>query len=237
MRPPVDIADREDYKRRMRDWLDIDPMRTVALTVDMQREYLDASVGTSPVVPDVAASVVAASAKLLDYCRSVGMPVVHAYVKRRRQEAEHGFFSHPYGRASRQLRLSQNPNAEARNEVDRVEDGVAYHVPDVLLGSDDIHMTTKRPMDSFHRSDLDMILGEVLKPDTLLIMGINTDTCVYATTFAAAHRNYQPVVISDCVGSMRGPDHHWMALELMSRTMAWVMTYEEAIAKMNAHSS
>jgi nicotinamidase-related amidase len=66
------------------------------------------------------------------------------------------------------------------------------------------------------------------------VTGINTDTCVYATTFAASNRGYQPVVISDCVASMRGLDHHWMALELMARSIAWVLTVEEFKAKVQA---
>ena len=80
-------------------------------------------------------------------------------------------------------------------------------------------------------SDLDGLLGRALKPETVVLTGINTDTCVYATTFGAAHRGYQPVVISDCVASMRGLDHHWMALELMSRSIAWVLTVDEFKAK------
>lgn len=35
------------------------------------------------------------------------------------------------------------------------------------------------------------------------------------------------VVIADCVASMRGKDHHGMALELMSRSIAWVLTVEQ----------
>ena len=64
--------------------------------------------------------------------------------------------------------------------------------------------------------------------------GINTDTCVLATTFAAGNRGYQPVVISDCVASMRGLDQHWMALEIMSRSIAWVLTIDEFKAKVQA---
>ncbi len=60
-----------------------------------------------------------------------------------------------------------------------------------------------------------------------MITGINTDTCVYCTTFSTANRGYKPVVISDCVASMRGKDSHWMALELMSRSIAWVLSVEE----------
>jgi hypothetical protein len=33
---------------------------------------------------------------------------------------------------------------------------------------------------------------------------------------------------------MRGLDHHWMALELMSRSIAWVMTVDEVKAKLQA---
>jgi nicotinamidase-related amidase len=54
--------------------------------------------------------------------------------------------------------------------------------------------------------------------------------------FAAGNRGYQPVVISDCVASMRGVDQHWMALELMSRSVAWVMTVDEIKAKLDARA-
>ena len=95
----------------------------------------------------------------------------------------------------------------------------------------DVHVTTKRVMDAFHGTDLDTLLSRVFKAETVIITGINTDTCVYATTFATGNRGFQPVVISDCVASMRGLDHHWMALELMSRSIAWVLTVDEFIAK------
>ena len=62
--------------------------------------------------------------------------------------------------------------------------------------------------------------------------GINTDTCVYSTAFAASNRGYKTVVISDRVASMRGKDAHWMALELMGRSIAWVLTVEEFKAKL-----
>ena len=60
----------------------------------------------------------------------------------------------------------------------------------------------------------------------MLIAGINTDTCVYATTFGASVRGYRPVLIEECVASMRGADHHQMALELIAGSVAWVLTME-----------
>lgn len=233
MQPPVDIQDREDYKRRMRDLLQVDPRRTVALTVDMQRDYLDSSVATALVAQDEVDRVLGNTAKMLDLCRSAGVPVIHCYVSRRQAEADRGHYATALGRASLEARLSQNPNAPARSGADRVSGTPNAEVPDVLVAPGDVHMTAKRAQDSFHQTDLDMLLGRVFQPETVIVAGINTDTCVYATTFGVSHRGYRPVVVSDCVASMRGRDHHWMALELMSRTMAWVLTLEQLAAKLD----
>ena len=88
-------------------------------------------------------------------------------------------------------------------------------------------MTTKKSLDGFLDTDLDILLRRILRAETVVVTGINTDTCVYSTTFAASNRGYAPIVISDCVASMRGKDAHWMALELMSRSIAWVLSVDE----------
>lgn len=234
MQPPVEIRDRTEYKRGMNELLRIDPRSTVILTVDMQNDYLDMEAGTAPVAPEAAASVIARTGNLLDWARAQGMPVVHAYVKRRRVEAERGLGISSFVDASQRARLSQNARAPARRAPDRVEGTPQAEIPAALVAPGDTHVTTKRVMDAFLGTDLDTLLARVFKAHTVVIAGINTDTCVYATTFAAGNRGYQPVVISDCVASMRGPDHHWMALELMSRSIAWVLTVEEFKAKVQA---
>jgi len=162
------------------------------------------------------------------------MPVIHAYVKRRAVEAELGFTTSVLGSAGQKARISQNAQAEARKGPDRVDGTPQAELPAGIAQPGDIHVTTKRVMDAFHGTDLDTLLGRAYKAETVIITGINTDTCVYATTFATGNRGYQPVVISDCVASMRGLDHHWMALELMSRSIAWVMTVDEFKAKVGA---
>jgi len=234
MQPPVEIRDRSDYKRKMNELARIDPARTVMLTVDMQNDYLDMEVGTGPVAPEEAKRVIGHTKKLLQFARAEGLPVVHVYVKRHAIEAVRGFPIHAMGAVSQQARLSQNAQAGARKTPDRIEGTPQAELPEGIAAPGDIHVTTKRTMDSFHGTELDAMLGRVFKAETLLIAGINTDTCVYATTFAAGSRGYQPIVISDCVASMRGLDHHWMALELMSRSIAWVMTVDEVKAKLQA---
>lgn len=235
MKPPVEIKDRSDYQRRMNELLRIDPRRTVVLTVDMQNEYLDMKVGTSPVAPEESNRVISHARKLLAFARAEGLPVIHTYVKRRREEVERGFFvTGVMTEASRKARLSQNAQAEARKGPDRIDGTPAAEIPAVLVEPGDIHVTTKRSMDAFFGTDLEMLIARTFRAETVVLTGINTDTCVYSTAFSAQNRGYQPVVISDCVASMRGLDHHWMALELMSRSIAWVVTVDEFKAKVQA---
>ncbi|HEY2793059.1 MAG TPA: isochorismatase family cysteine hydrolase, partial [Micromonosporaceae bacterium] len=218
MNPPVEFADRSGFRAEMNALLRMDPASTVVCTVDMQRDYLDPEIATAPVAAGAAAAVVAATAQFLDAARGLKIPVVHIYVKRRVIEHEYGFTGSAYSSVGRRANLSQNANAPARSGWDRVEDSPQSDVPDALQEPGDVHVTTKKTMDSFYGTDLDMLLTRALRPTSLVIAGINTDTCVYSTAFAAANRGYQVVVPSDCTASMRGADHHWMALELMSRS-------------------
>ena len=234
MQPPVEIRERSEYKRRMNELLKIDPRKTVVITVDMQNDYLDREVGDSTGRAGRSQRVIGHTRKLLDFARAEGLPVIHIYVKRRPIEVESGFVTSVFGSVSQRAHLSQNAQAEARKGPDRINGTPQAELPRELVAPSDLHITTKRVMDSFHGTDLDMLLGRVFKAETVVITGINTDTCVYATTFAAGNRSYQPVVISDCVASMRGLDHHWMALELMSRSIAWVMTVDEFKTKLQA---
>jgi nicotinamidase-related amidase len=226
MRPPVEFLDRGKYKTAMNDLLEIDPRRTAVLTVDMQREYLDLEVGSSPVAGDEADRVLQHARQLLDFVRAEGLPVVHVYVSRRPVELDRGL-SGPKPAASRRHRVSQNVQTEVRDLPDRLAGSPQAEVPAQLLHPNDLHVTTKKSLDGFLDTDLDLLLRRVLQVDTLVLTGINTDTCVYSTTFAASNRGYAPIVISDCVASMRGKDAHWMALELMSRSIAWVLTVEQ----------
>lgn len=54
---------------------------------------------------------------------------------------------------------------------------------------------------------------------------------VYSTAFSAANRGCQVVLASDCAGTMWGADQHWMALELMSRSIGWVLTADEIVGR------
>lgn len=222
----------DSFENRMNDLLHIDPRSTAVLTVDMQRDYLDLEIASSPVLESEAERVLHSTRDLLSFARGLGIPVVHAYSTRRPAEItgnmEYGGVR--YLLDGKAQGMSQNPLVGPK-PVDRVMGSPNCEVHPDLVADGDIHVPTKKTFDSFLYSDLDLVLGRLLKVDTVILAGINTDSCVYSTTFSTANRGYVPVVVRDCTASMRGIDRHDMALTLMSRSMAWVVTLQELKGK------
>lgn len=229
--PTIDIADRSDFKDRLKEVLEFDPARAVVVTVDLQREYLDEEVGESVVEPDEAIRVLESNRILLDAARAAGIPVVHAYVVRQPHEHAAGIYfgGLDYMKAAQDNGISQAPHRPPRTRMDRAVGSPASEVPAVCVAPGDIHIADKKGLDSYLHTELEFLLSRVIKPRFVILTGINTDTCVYATTFTTANLGYSPIVVADCVASMRGKDSHVMALELMSRSIAWVLTLDEML--------
>lgn len=223
------------FERTMNELVHLDPSTTAVLTIDLQRDYLDPTVSTRPVLDSEAERVITATRRLLDVARGLGMPVVHAYATRREVEVERGlaFGGLRYILEGQQKGLSQNAQIAVQDVPDRVMGSPQSEVHGALLADGDIHVSTKKTLDSFLYSDLDLVLGRMLQPENLLIAGVNTDTCVYSTTFSAANRGYRPIVVRDCCASMRGIDRHEKALSLMSRSIAWVLDLDEVLERLD----
>ncbi len=232
--PPVTFRDMSEYKKRMNALLNLDPKGTVVLTVDMQREYLDMEVGGNPVAPDESERVLKFGKELFDFARAEGLPVIHVNVNHRPEELERSTASGPFGSMSRKNNLSQSAQRGVSRIPNRLVGSPQAQVPASLVGPGDIYVTSKKVMDGFFGTELESLVRRVLQADAVVLTGINTDTCVYATTFGASIRGFKPIVVSDCVASTRGKEHHWMALELMSRSIAWVLTVEEFKEKIRA---
>lgn len=198
----------------------LDPASCVAITIDMQREYLDVAVGHKTMPAERAETLVANTARFLTACRGLQVPVVHCYVTR--SAAEIALGKDPERFQARQVGGSDGP--------DRLEGTAAAEVPAALVSAEDLHVRTKKTMDSFFGTELDYLLGRILRRPVLLLAGINTETCVYSATFGASVRGYRPVVIRDCVGTRRSEALGEMALDLMSQTVAWVVTADDVVA-------
>lgn len=236
MKPPVEFNDWTDYRQRMNRLLKIDLQRTVVLTIDMQREYLDLEIGGSPLAADDCKRVLEHTKALLDLSRRCALPIIHVYVRRRQIEVEHGLNGGAAYSLSQKSGLPQNLNTRSAGAPDRIEGSAQAEVPSSLVHPSDLHVTTKKMLDGFLGTELDLLLSQVFHPTAVITVGVNTDTCVLSTALSASNRGYRAIVVSDCVASMRGKDQHWMALEVMSRSFAWVLTLQEVKDKLSQNS-
>jgi nicotinamidase-related amidase len=223
------LQDSAAHRAEMNRALRIDPKRAVALTIDMQRAYLDATVGDKLVPEPEATAILTAAARLLDGCRALGVPVVHAYVNRVPIELQARVGNSRFATISKDL-----ASGGADQPLDRPVGSAKAEVPAALVRDGDIHVRSKKTTDSYFGTELAVLFEQAIRPATVIILGINTETCVYAGAFGTKVRGYQPVVASDCVGSHRDPDNTRLALELMSRTIAWTLPADEILAKLHA---
>ena len=93
---------------------------------------------------------------------------------------------------------------------------------------------SKKTQSIYYGTEMDVLLGTFLDVDTLILMGINTNTCVQCAAFESMNRGFQVVVLEDCVGSMYGEDLHEAALQNIARCLGWVLTTDQVIDKIRA---
>jgi nicotinamidase-related amidase len=223
----------ESYKSKMNSLLNLNISNLCVLTVDMQNEYLNEEHGTSPLASDDIKSITKSTTEFLTKMRRNNVPIIHCYVVRRKEEIKNNFFISPYIDVSQSNNLSQNIQAQARKKPERVEGTLSSMLPECFVGEGDFHVTSKRNFDSFHETELHQLISRILCKENILICGVNTDTCVYGTTFGASNRGYKPILVEDCVGSMRGKEQHISALNIISKSIGWVIKKNEIYKKLD----
>lgn len=221
------------YKNKMNSLLNLNFSNLCVLTVDMQNEYLNEEHGTSPLASDDIRNIIKSTTEFLTEMRRNNVPIIHCYVVRRKEEIKNNFFISPYIDVSQSNNLSQNIQAQARKKPERVEGTLSSMLPECFVGEGDFHVTSKRNFDSFHETELHQLISRILGKENILICGVNTDTCVYGTTFGASNRGYKPILVEDCVGSMRGKEQHISALNIISKSIGWVIKKNEIYKKLD----
>ncbi|MDQ1575334.1 MAG: biuret amidohydrolase [Microbacteriaceae bacterium] len=190
------------------------------VTIDMHRGHLDPAVATMPLNADAAARVTAANAELITEARRRSIPIVHVVTSYNDVEE-----------------IASNPWWKAVAGTDATRANVLNHqlpgspgldVMPSLVGPGDIYVRTKRRYDAFMASDLDFVLRSH-GIDTILLTGVNTSSCVIATTIAGNARDYSVVVVEDCVDTMDRTLHE-PALAIIRQAFGWVGTGEEVLA-------
>lgn len=232
MKRRVQPIDRSDMITAMRAQLDLDPRRCAAVTIDMQRGALDASIATLPIPDGERERVLSGARRLVRLARDRQIPVVHVTTSWHPVEAA----SHPFERAMLAARQSFTPDGRsdyARHKL--VGSREAELMPELGPEPGDYVVESKRRFDMFYGTNLEGLL-RALNVDTILLAGVNTNTCVLASTFGAYSRDLRVVVVSDAVASAYGQDLHWFALQNIQRRLGWVLTVEELEKKLRTCS-
>ena len=226
------MAVQEAMRRELNQRLKLDPAKTAVLAIDTHRGHLDPEIATMPVAADIAADVVQASARLIEHTRAAGIPTAYLVMHNRVVNGRSEYLRNPFWAAVEDVRASLTPDLPSTiSGHNLVASPQTEVMPELVPGPGDVVITAKHRLSSFLDTDLDSWL-RALGTETLLLIGINTNTCVQCAAFEAMNRDYAAVVVSDCVNSMYGEDLHDFSLENVARCFGWVLTVDEVIGKL-----
>jgi nicotinamidase-related amidase len=174
------------------------------LIIDMERDFVDeGAVQETPGGRTLVPTINALSA----WARSRGLPVIFTFEMHRANGDDYG------------IELEYDP-------VHCVEG-----TPGCTLAAgletcpSDYQITNKRRYDSFHATDLDLLLRGK-KIENLVCCGVTTHVCVMSTVFSARNLDYRVLLPRDAVAAV-SPDHQAAALLCMSDVFAYITTSKE----------
>lgn len=104
-------------------------------------------------------------------------------------------------------------------------------VPDLAVASCD-RVIVKKRYSAFYGTSLDEELA-TLRPDAIILAGINTHACIRTTAIDAYQRDWPVVVALDCIDSY-DREHHEVSLKYMNDRLASVMGNAEILAALRA---
>jgi nicotinamidase-related amidase len=219
--------DINEFAATMKKGLFIDPKTTAILLIDVHRGHLDPEVATYPINPSSLKRVIEALKQLVTIGRELSLPIIYVIVENRMIPGigREGLIN-PFIKAINSLGMSPSSWGKSGAASHNIQGSVQTEIiPEIAPLSDDRHFVirTKRRLSCFNGTDLDILLRP-LRVNTLLIGGINTNTCVQCAAFDCFNRDIAAVIIEECVDSMYGDELHTFALRNISRCLGWVLT-------------
>jgi biuret amidohydrolase len=236
----VDIVDRSGLMSGLYRELSLRAEETAIVTIDMHRGHLDMDVATMPTQPEDARRVVANAREALDFARKARIPVIHVVLVYRRlpglgSEGMRSYFWKALHAAQAETdRLTPGRKSTVREH--NIEGSPGTQIVPELYREGDYVIDNKKRLDCFYGTDLRQLL-DALGAKSVVLMGINTNTCVLNTAFSAFNFDYRVVVLSDCVASMYGDDLHVLGLQNVARCLGWVITNQQFFHKIDERKS
>ena len=200
----------------------VDRIRAAVIGIDLHRGHLDMSVATMPASPEIASAVVEKNITLMNWARSNSIPVIHL-VTRYRDAKEISLNAFWRTRAA-------DPNNPRKNVMRHNLMGMpgCEIMPGIYDPDKDFVVDTKKRYNCFVATDLEFLL-KTHDINTLIITGVNTNSCVLSTVTAACSMDYAVLVPSDCVNTMDHSSLHDAALLCIKTAFGFVMTSEEVM--------
>ena len=235
----VQLVDRGTLVAGLFKQLVIEKDKTAVVTIDMHRGHLDMDVATMPAKPEDAKRVIANARAALDFARKLKIPVIHVVLVYRRipgignEAMVSPFWKALHAAQGETDRLTPGRRSTVREH--NIEGSPGTQIIPELYRQGDYVIDSKKRLDCFYGTDLRQLL-EALGVKTVVLMGINTNTCVLNTSFTAFNYDYRVVVLSDCVASMYGDDLHVLGLQNVARCLGWVITNEQFFEKLEEKS-
>lgn len=191
------------------------------VTIDLHRGHLDPEVATLPMPADQAAALMSRVVPLLRDLRARGLPVFHL-VTSYRDRSE--IVSNPIWR----YRAERAAGLRKRIADHNIEGMPGVELMPGIAEPEDRVLTTKRRYDSFVGTDLEFVLRSG-GHDSLFVMGVNTNSCVLATSAAASSRDFAVFVVDDGCDSMLGRELHEAAESVITGSFGWVVSAEQVL--------
>ena len=200
----------------------LNPSKTAAVCVDFHRGHLDPEVATVPLPADRAARVIRDSAPFLRALRARNVPVVQV-VTQYRDSAE--IAANPFWKA-----IHDDPAKARKGILDHnLAGSPGTEVVPELWDDRDILVDTKKRYNPYLATDLEFILRSRLGVDTIILCGVNTNTCVMCTAFESTNRDFRVIIAEEAVDTMDGEEMHRFALKSMAASLGWVMPTAEIL--------
>ncbi|WP_069804991.1 cysteine hydrolase family protein [Thermogemmatispora onikobensis] len=196
----------------------IDPRETALLVIDVQNAFCHprGTLGLSGVDTGPLAAIIPHIRRLVEVCKVCGIPdiwtIQHHFAEDCTREL-HRITPHTQKRA----RIACQPGTWDAEIVAELQP----------LIDERSHLIEKHKFSAFYGTRLEVLL-RILGRRLLLITGTTTNACIDTTVREAYMRDYDIVVVRECVGGI-DPAWHDMALAVWERYIGAVVSLDELL--------
>src|ERR1700676_4496245 len=195
------------------------PMRIehpAVVSVDMHRGHLDPAVATLSLPAERGSALIARTAPIFAALRAAGVPIVQVVTTYR---TPHESESNPFWGGKRSA-------TRARSHEHNLAGSPGTQIVPELFAPTDIVVNTKKRYSAYLHTDLEFVLRG-LGARTVLLAGVNTNSCILCSSFDTVNRDFELIVMKDCVDSMDGEEVHRMALTLIETCLGRVLDWDQ----------